>query len=60
VVEQHVTLGFTYTLASGNEVTMAYMHGFKNDVSGASILTPSEDTIQMYQNSLGIQYSWKM
>jgi long-chain fatty acid transport protein len=29
VIENHVTLGFTYTLASGNEVTMAYMHGFE-------------------------------
>jgi long-chain fatty acid transport protein len=35
VIEDHVTLGFTYTLASGNELTMAYMHGFSNDVSGA-------------------------
>ena len=65
VIEDHVTLGFTYTLASGNEVTMAYMHGFENDVSGqgfdADGVTPTgTNTIQMYQNSLGIQYSWKM
>lgn len=59
VIEDHVTLGFTYTLASGNEVTMAYMHGFKNDVSGVSSFGGT-DKIQMYQNSLGIQYSWKM
>lgn len=58
VIEDHITLGFTYTLASGNELTMAYMHGLKNDVSGQG---PSGiDTIQMYQNSIGIQYSWKM
>ena len=65
VIEDHVTLGFTYTLASGNEVTMAYMHALKNDVSGqgfaADGVTPTgTNTIQMYQNSLGIQYSWKM
>ncbi|MHB1352972.1 MAG: OmpP1/FadL family transporter [Thiobacillus sp.] len=62
VIENHITLGFTYTLASGNELTMAYMHGFKNEVTGASLYgTPgTSDTIQMYQNSLGIQYSWKM
>lgn len=59
VIENHVTLGFTYTLASGNEVTMAYMHGFKNDVTGPSFFGGTEK-IQMYQNSLGIQYSWKM
>lgn len=66
VIEDHVTLGFTYTLASGNEVSMAYMHGFSNDVSGArpadfnNGVVGSVDTIKMHQNSLGIQYSWKM
>lgn len=63
VIEDHVTLGFTYTLASGNELTMAYMHGFENDVSAARPGAPfgvNVDTIKMYQNSLGIQYSWKM
>jgi len=60
VIKDHVTLGFTYTLASGNELTMAYMHGFKNDVSGTDPFFGGTDKIQMYQNSLGIQYSWKM
>jgi long-chain fatty acid transport protein len=62
VNEQHVTLGFTYTLASGNELTMAYMHAFDNEVSGARPggFGGGTDTIKMYQNSLGIQYSWKM
>ena len=57
-IEQHITLGFTYTLGSGDEVTMAYMHAFENEVSGQGPF--GVDTIQMYQNSLGIQYSWKM
>jgi long-chain fatty acid transport protein len=60
VIENHATLGLTYTLASGNEVTMSYMHGFKNDVSGADPFFGGADKIEMYQNSLGIQYSWKM
>ncbi|MBN8766366.1 MAG: outer membrane protein transport protein [Thiobacillus sp.] len=67
VVKDHATLGFTYTTASGNEWTMAYMHAFKNDVTGTSILpafmggSPAgTEKIEMYQNSLGIQYSWKM
>jgi long-chain fatty acid transport protein len=62
VVEDHVTLGFTYTLASGNEVTMSYMHAFENSVSGVrpNAFGGGTDTIKMYQNSLGIQYSWKM
>ena len=60
VIKDHVTLGFTYTLASGNELTMAYMHAFKNDVSGVDPFFTGTTKIEMYQNSLGIQYSWKM
>ncbi len=30
VIKDHGTLGLTYTLASGGEVTVAYMHAFKN------------------------------
>lgn len=67
VVKDHATLGFTYTLASGNELTMSYAHAFKNDVSGTSILPAfmggapaGTEKIEMYQNSLGVQYSWKM
>ena len=60
VIEDHITLGFTYTTASGDEMTMAYMHGFENDVSGPNPLMGGTDTTKMYQNSLGFQYSWKM
>jgi long-chain fatty acid transport protein len=66
VVKDHATLGFTYTLASGNELTMAYMHAFTNDVKGTSWFfsdfpdTVAQDKIKMYEDSIGIQYSWKM
>ncbi len=67
VIEDHLTLGFTYTTASGNELTMSYMHGFANDVTGPSYFfsapapaAPAEDKIEMYQDAIGIQYSWKM
>lgn len=64
VVQNHVTLGFTYTLASGNELTMSYMHAFDNEVTGRPnpLYFPAGGTeeIKMYQNSIGIAYSWKM
>jgi long-chain fatty acid transport protein len=62
VIEDHATLGLTHTLASGNELTVSYMHGFENEVSGnrPAGFGGGVDTIQMKQNSLGIQYSWKM
>ena len=59
VIENHATLGFTHTMASGNELSVAYMHAFKNDVEGPSDFGGT-DKIKMYQNSIGIQYSWKM
>jgi long-chain fatty acid transport protein len=59
VIENHATLGFTYTRANGDEVTMAYMHAFQNDVKGFDPLFGGETKIEMYQNSLGVQYSWK-
>lgn len=64
VVKDHVTLGFTYNVSKVSEVTMAYMHAFKNSVSGPSLFNSwlgdnATDKIQMYQNSLGIAYSRK-
>ncbi len=61
VVKDHATLGLTYTLASGNELTVAYMHAFREDVTGTTIFPfGGTEKIEMYQNSLGVQYSWKM
>jgi len=65
VVKDHVTLGFTYTLASGNELTMAYMHAFETKVSGLNPIAAdfgyvTNNTIKMYEDSIGVQYSWKM
>lgn len=64
VVKDHATLGLTYTLASGGEVTVAYMHAFKNDVSGFDPFgfgpNGGTDKIKMYQDSIGIAYGMKM
>ena len=65
VVKDHVTAGFTYNLSKESELTMAYMHAFKNSVSGPSLFNNwlgdnATDKIQMYENSLGIAYSMKL
>lgn len=64
VVEDHLTLGFTYTLPSGGEITMAYMHAFSNSVSGTTNPTyfpvGGTDQIKMHQDSIGIAYGMKM
>ena len=68
VVQDHVTLGFTYTMQSGGELTMAYMHAFDKSVTGSSFFNnftapacaAGTETIKMYQNSLGIAYGWRI
>jgi long-chain fatty acid transport protein len=64
VIKDHLTLGFTYTLAPDSELTMAYMHAFENSVSGPSYFFDNTggnvDKIKMYQDSIGIAYGMKM
>ena len=66
VVKDHATLGFTYNVGKDSEVTMAYMHAFKNSVEATSLFSTwlgtggGTDKIQMYENSLGIAYSMKL
>jgi long-chain fatty acid transport protein len=64
VIKDHATLGLTYTLAPGSELTVAYMHAFKNSVTGTDPFgfdaTGGPDTIKMYQDSIGIAYGMKM
>jgi long-chain fatty acid transport protein len=65
VVKDHATLGFTYDVNKDAEVTMAYMHAFRNSVEGPSLFNSfgvpaGTEKIQMYENSLGIAYSMKL
>ena len=71
VIEKHLTLGFTYKTSSGGELTVSYMHGFTNTVTGPSAITTlvnamgipgsfGTESLKMYQNSFGIAYGWKM
>ncbi len=64
VVEQHVTLGATWTLANKSELSMSYMHAFGKSVTGPSVTSllgvGGTETLKMQQNSLGIAYGWKM
>jgi long-chain fatty acid transport protein len=66
-VEDHVTLGATWTIDKESELTFHYMHAFENEIKGKgstpSIGHPSfnlgEANIKMYQDSFGIGYSRK-
>ncbi len=58
VIESHLTLGATWTLANKSELTVGYMHGFNKSVTGTGPTTGFSS--KMYQDSLGIAYGWKM
>lgn len=63
VVRQHVTLGATWGLDRDSAVTAAFMYAFSNDVHGASLFNAfspglaMQEKIQMYEYSIGVQYS---
>ena len=64
VVEDHLTLGFTYALGGGSEITMAYMHAFKNSVTGPSNnpnfpTGGATETISLAEDSIGISWGKK-
>ncbi|MGE5095616.1 MAG: OmpP1/FadL family transporter [Betaproteobacteria bacterium] len=65
VVRHHATLGATWKLDAQSAITGAFMYAFSNDVNGASLFNrffpppqPNmQEKIQMYEYSIGIQYS---
>ena len=65
VVEKHLTLGGTWTLASKDEITVSYMHAFSKSVTGPSATSlvtgfpMGTETLKMKQNALGISYGMK-
>ncbi len=63
-VEDHLTLGATWTLANKAELSAYYMHAFSNEQSAnTSMLGGGAGTatsIKMNQNAIGVAYGWKM
>lgn len=62
VVQNHLSLGGTWKLADKSEVSVAYVHAFKNTVNGAgSIPAPyggGNANITMHEDSIGVSYGW--
>lgn len=64
VVQDHVTLGFTWKTSAQGEWTGYAAHAFSKTVSGqnsipASLLGGGEADIRMKENVLGVAYGWK-
>jgi long-chain fatty acid transport protein len=66
VVEDHVTLGGTWTLENKHELTFAYMHAFEKKVKGSGSipggpggLGGGEANLKMSEDSFGVAYGIK-
>lgn len=60
VIEDHLTLGFSYNISKDSELSFQFMHGFENSVTGVNPLNPSQEvTITMDQNEAEISWGWK-
>jgi len=60
VIEDHLTLGFSYDISKDSELSFQFMHGFENSVTGANPLNPSQEvTITMDQNEAEVSWGWK-
>lgn len=64
VVEHHLTMGLTRKLDSGAEITVSYMHALNKKLTGTPAASASDGTshiqaLEMNQNEIGVQYSWK-
>ena len=62
VVQNHLTLGGTWTLADKSEITVAYIHAFQQTVNGSGSIPAQlgggEANIGMHEDSIGISYGW--
>lgn len=67
VVQDHLTLGATWVLANGSELSVAYMRAFEQEVKGANSIPPGfppagygggEANLKMYEDSIGVAYTW--
>ena len=72
VIEDHATIGMTYKLPNGSEISMFYMHAFEEKVKGSGSIpamfgcnpfsgacgAAGEADIKMSQDAVGLAYGW--
>jgi len=65
VVQKHATVGFTYSPSTTSELTMAYMHAFRESLNytyqGTGDFAPFSYSASqaMSQNAIEVSYAWK-
>lgn len=62
VVKDHLHAGATWTLASGKEISFAYIHAFNNTLNGVNSIPSAygggNANLSMYQNSFQLAFGW--
>jgi long-chain fatty acid transport protein len=58
VVQNHLTLGATWTLANQSELTVGYVHAFEQTVTGTNPIGGGTVSIKMHEDSIGVTYGW--
>lgn len=61
-VKDHLTLGATWKLQNGAELSGYFLHAFSESITGDTTaqLGGGNSTIKMNQNALGVAYGWKL
>jgi long-chain fatty acid transport protein len=63
VTQDHLHFGATWTLKSGKEINLAYIHAFEGSIKGVNSIPPSAGggnaNLSMYQNSIQVSFGWK-
>lgn len=57
IVQNHLTLGATWTLADKSELTVGYIHAFEQTVTGPNYFGGTT-SIKMHEDSIGVTYGW--
>lgn len=64
VVENHATLGMTWTFENKSELSLSYFHAFEHKVRGKGSIPAAfgggEANLKMYQDAVGVAYSWAL
>ena len=62
VVQNHLSLGGTWKLADKSEISVAYVHAFKQTVNGSGSIPTAfgggNANLTMTEDSIGISYGW--
>ncbi|WP_374438933.1 OmpP1/FadL family transporter [Pseudomonas panipatensis] len=63
VIQDHASLGLTWSPSASSELNLAYTHGFKKTVDGNGSIPQAfgggEANLKMSQDILGVGYAWK-